>query len=91
MVQQEGEQYVDEIIFDFLPDFLTLIHAKVLLRSNSSFSFWAGLLNDNVNNIYSPIPNKNKENKFKIQNEIKIVKGNHPHFMGSQFKDIIIK
>ena len=89
--QPEGEQYVDEIIFDFLPDFLTLIHAKIILRSNSSFSYWGAFLNENQNNIYSPIAIQNKEDKYKVQDEIKIVEGNHPHFMGSQFKDIIIK
>ena len=88
--QPEGAEYIDEIILEFLPDFLTLINAKVLLRSNSSLSYWAALLNDNQDNIYSPIANVNKENKYNKQNKVDIVKGNHPHFMGSQFKDINI-
>lgn len=88
--QPEGEQYQDEIIFDFLPDFLILINANKLLRTNSSFSWWAAFLNDNEDNIYSPISNENKNNIYVKQNEIKIVKGNYPHFMGSQFPDIII-
>ena len=38
---------------DFLPDFMTLINAKVLFRANSSFSFWAGVLTTGA--VYSPI------------------------------------
>lgn len=36
----------------FLDDFMTMIRASVLFRSNSTFSWWAGSLGDGV--VYSP-------------------------------------
>lgn len=37
----------------FLPDFMTLYNADILVRANSCFSLWAGILNGNE--VYSPI------------------------------------
>lgn len=37
----------------FLPDFFRMINSKILFRSNSSFSFWAGFFKNE--NVYSPI------------------------------------
>ncbi|MBX4215888.1 hypothetical protein KW797_02990 [Candidatus Parcubacteria bacterium] len=39
---------------DFLPDFYRLMRANVLLRANSSFSYWAGVLG-NQERVLSPI------------------------------------
>lgn len=38
---------------DFLPDFLVLMRASILLRANSTFSWWAGVLGDA--DIYAPL------------------------------------
>ncbi len=38
--------------YAFICDFWRLMHAPILLRGNSSFSWWAGALSDNV--VYSP-------------------------------------
>jgi hypothetical protein len=40
--------------FPFLPDFVTLMRASVLLRSNSSFSWWAAVLGDHEK-VFSPV------------------------------------
>lgn len=53
----------------FLPDFFSMINAKILLRSNSSFGFWAGFLKGN--NVYSPVV----KNKVGYQ-DVEFVKGN---------------
>jgi hypothetical protein len=37
----------------FLPDFMTLYNADILIRANSCFSLWAGILSDKE--VYSPI------------------------------------
>lgn len=37
----------------FLPDFFLMVNADVLLRANSTFSFWAGFFNRNK--VYSPV------------------------------------
>lgn len=37
----------------FLPDFLKMVYAPVLLRANSSFSWWAGTLGDSA--VFSPV------------------------------------
>jgi hypothetical protein len=39
--------------FHFLPDFLVLMHASILLRANSTFSWWAAALGDGV--VYAPV------------------------------------
>lgn len=54
---------------EFLPDFMTLYNADVLLRANSCFSLWAGILNEKE--IYSPIVS-GKTGK----NDVEFVKGN---------------
>ena len=38
---------------DFLPDFITLMRASILLRANSTFSWWAGALGTGC--VYSPL------------------------------------
>lgn len=53
----------------FLPDFMTLYHADILLRANSCFSLWAGILNGNE--VYSPVV----VGKIGFQ-DVKFVKGN---------------
>ena len=54
---------------EFLPDFMTLYNADVLLRANSCFSLWAGILNEKE--VYSPIVS-GKTGK----NDVEFVKGN---------------
>ena len=55
----------------FLPDFITLLNADVILRANSSFSFWAAVLSDGE--VYSPVVKK-KTGK----NDVEFVRGNYP-------------
>lgn len=38
----------------FLPDFFEMINADILLRANSTFSFWAGFFNQE-GKVYSPV------------------------------------
>lgn len=53
----------------FLPDFMLLYNADILLRANSCFSLWAGLLSGNE--VYSPIV----AGKIGL-NDVEFVKGN---------------
>lgn len=53
----------------FLPDFMALYNADVLLRANSCFSLWAGILSGSE--VYSPIA----AGKIGSQ-DVKFVKGN---------------
>jgi len=39
---------------DFLPDFWRLMNAKILYRANSSFSYWAAVLADESQEVWSP-------------------------------------
>ena len=60
----------------WLPDFLKLVFARNMFRSNSSFSVWAGWIGNS--NVFSPwlheyCPGKEKDFEF--------VEGNHPHWM----------
>lgn len=38
---------------NFLEDFMTLLNSDILLRANSTFSFWAGILGKSI--VYSPV------------------------------------
>jgi len=79
-----GQTFIDnESFFNFFVDFLILYFAKVIFRSNSSFSWWASYLSDAE--IYSPVLKKkpvSKQNSNYIQN-CEFIKGNHKHFMGT--------
>lgn len=61
--------------FAWVPDFLTLRNADVLLRANSSFSVWAGWLGNG--RVYSPLV----ENKVGLQ-DVDFVEGNHANTAG---------
>jgi hypothetical protein len=66
--QQKRNDLDDDL--QFLPDFFTMMNAKVLLRGNSTFSFWAGFFNKGK--VYSPVV----KNKIGYQNDIEFVEGN---------------
>ena len=61
---------------EFLPDFLTLVHAKILLRANSTFSWWAGVLSDGE--VYSPLVEDKKGHQ-----DVEFIKGNWPRLIDS--------
>jgi len=54
----------------FLPDFFRMTNAKVLLRANSTFSFWAGFFN--TQKVYSPVVKG-----LVGEQDVKFVEGNH--------------
>lgn len=55
--------------FEFLYDFMVMMESNILIRSNSTFSFWAGVLGNSV--VYSP----NVKNKVGI-NDVDFVDNN---------------
>ena len=67
---------------DFLPDLALMMRAKVLLRSNSSFAWWAATLGDNER-FLSPDVSKVDANAgiaglFRAEQHVPFVEGNHP-------------
>jgi hypothetical protein len=56
---------------DFMSDFLILKHADVLLRGNSTFSFWAGVLSDG--RVFSPLVSG-----LRGEHDVPFVPGNWP-------------
>tara|TARA_B100001093_G_scaffold61784_2_gene51971 strand:+ start:2846 stop:3844 length:999 start_codon:yes stop_codon:yes gene_type:complete len=94
-----GEHAKPEIVFDWLPEFLVIMHARVIFRGNSAFSWWASFFAQITYNnelIYAPIvrtkPNERKEKFWEMDSAF--IKGNYPHFMGSKeegFYDIHLK
>ena len=60
----------------WLPDFLKLVFARNLFRSNSSFSVWAGWLGNAT--VYSPWLHEYSPGK---EIDFDFVLGNHPHWM----------
>lgn len=76
--------------FEFLPDFFSIMNANVILRANSSFSFWAAALSDAQ--IFSPVV----EDRVGW-NDVEFVQGNHPRcadsriHVGSRLTDLYLK
>lgn len=56
---------------DFLEDFYTLVNADVLLRANSTFSWWAGVLGGGA--VWSPVVDA-----LTGEQVVEFVEGNHP-------------
>ncbi len=66
--------------FDFLLDFYRLTKAKILLRGNSTFSWFAALLGNAE--VYSPVIEGLEGGK---EHDCEFVKGNHPRFANLDF------
>tara|TARA_B100000927_G_C16446320_1_gene461934 strand:- start:162 stop:1274 length:1113 start_codon:yes stop_codon:yes gene_type:complete len=86
-----GQKYLnDNIIFDFLPDFLTIYFAKTVLRGNSGFSWWAAELSNS--NVYSPVvPKRPDKHVGPFWVDCEFVNNNTPHFMGSNWDPILLR
>lgn len=68
---------------DALEDFLILVFARTVYRANSSFSFWASVLNP-YQDIYSPDltkinPGKEKQSSYHVD----FINSNQPHWFAS--------
>jgi hypothetical protein len=70
-VSEETPHPFPDLQLEFLSDFLILKHAAVLLRSNSTFSFWAGVLSDG--RVFSPIVDG-----LRGEHDVPFVPGNRP-------------
>lgn len=87
-------EFTKQTDIDFLGDFLILMNAKILVRANSTFSFWAGLLGEihNDTEVYSP----KVEDQIGDLSEVEFVKGNHckmasEKYHNTRLTDIFIK
>jgi len=77
----KGQLRIDDIFFDFFPDFLKLYFARSIFRANSSFSWWASLLSPTAT-VYSPILHKRLiYSKNKKELDCEFIQSNTPHFM----------
>lgn len=77
---KEDEPQVDSGLsgdLAFLPDFFTLMNADVILRANSSFSWWAAVLGNGK--VYSPIVEAKTG-----PNDVEFVEGNWPRMCDRQ-------
>lgn len=61
----------------FLPDFMILMNADVLFRSNSTFSWWAGVLSNG--DIYCPVVSSKTG-----WNDVEYIKGNYAKFLDTK-------
>jgi len=76
-VQEGNHQQAQDLIdigVPFLDDFVSLMNADVILRANSSFSWWAATLN--TGRVLSPL----LEDRTGIQN-VEFVEGNWPRMV----------
>lgn len=77
-----GSEYIKDIGFDWLDDFLKIYFARNIFRANSSFSWWAACLSPKAN-IYSPIIDKKIIYGVDALKEIDVnfIEGNDPNWM----------
>ena len=79
-----GSEHMEDVVFDWFPDFLRLYFARSVFRANSSFGFWACLLG-NQKNIFSPVLTKKEiysgTKGSGKQIEVNFIKGNTPHWL----------
>jgi len=67
--------------FSFLPDFFCMAHCNLLLRGNSTFSWWAATLNRH-GRIYSPVMDGCEGGK---EHDCQFESGNHKKFCNLDF------
>jgi len=81
----EGAQFDNNIIFDWLDDWLKIYFARTVFRGNSSFSFWACLLSPTAK-VYSPVVNKQliygRDGRTE-EIDLEFTEGNENHWMYS--------
>jgi len=79
----EGAEYLNDVVFDWFPDFLRLYFARSIFRANSSFSFWASLLSEAK--VFSPVLNKREIYSGKLGSgkeiDVEFIEGNTPHWL----------
>lgn len=77
-----GSVYDNEVIFDWLEDWLKLYFARTIFRANSSFSWWAAFLSPTAK-VYSPVLDKQLIYGIDGLEEIEVdfVDGNYPHWL----------
>jgi hypothetical protein len=84
------DRHCDSLGLDFLPDFIRVMYADVVIRANSSFSFWAPILGESV--VYAPVIGDAVG-----WSDVGFVKGNHPrmidpkYFGGMLHTDLMLK
>ena len=66
----------------FLDDFYRMTRADTLLRANSSFSWWAAVLADQEQQIFSPVVDGLEGGK---EHDVPFVRGNYPRFCNLDF------
>lgn len=81
----EGAFFDEEIIFDWLDDWLKMYFARTVFRANSSFAFWACLLSPTAK-VFSPVVNKQLiygRNGLTEEIDVDFTEGNQNHWMYS--------
>ena len=79
--EEQGKTRGTNSRMDFLPDLALMMRAKILLRSNSTFAWWAATLGDN-DRVFSPDTSsvdtaKANFNKWRLPQIVPFVEGNH--------------
>lgn len=74
---------MDDARLWFLADFIRLMRSNVILRANSTFSWWTAVLSDAE--VYSPVVND-----LVGPNDVPFARGNHPKFCDSGRAGIMV-
>lgn len=90
----EGAEFNEDLIFDWLDDWLKIYFARTVFRGNSSFSFWACLLSPTAK-VYSPVMDKQliygRDGKTE-EIVVDFTEGNENHWMhSSPYRQIRIR
>jgi len=79
-----GSEYMQDIGFDWLPDFLRIYFARSVFRANSSFSFWACQLGK-VKKVFAPVLHKRNVYSGRkgsgLETDFEYTDSNNPHWL----------
>ena len=75
------DQFCENISIGFLPDFMLMVNSNILVRSNSTFSFWGGVFSKGE--VWAPLV----EDKIGWQT-VEFTKGNWPRFADSKYHPV---
>lgn len=70
------DEHCESLGLGFLPDFMKMVNADIVIRSCSTFSFWAPVFGQN--RVYSPVVADQAG-----WSDVAFVRGNHPRFVGA--------
>lgn len=94
-VSDECPSFNPRLPYDWLQDFIRMVYAPILMRGNSSFSWWAATLNEvfRGGKIFAPIIDGvmgSFDNGIYVERDVEFTAGNWPRLANHEFTTNLI-